>query len=606
MTVRNHPPTPHPMYFPPAHPGGSPPVFQGPISTPGAPLRNGKQAVEYDRTEESLSGRMAGLSFDHAGSARDRNNIPANQSGKGLPRLNLHISSPFYEGWTFTKADPEFPGQQRTWRRANRSQMGLSQSQLSKLVQKKAKKSSVSKQYASLPKFLQAQIDRLIDDRNREDDDLRFEWCCAYAQGNDRLVLNKNARSPIPETVSAHVVIKKRLRDDVSVNSNSSSCEESSTSEIVDLGSPVKPKHRPFSNHDMYEGRVSPGPSNDIPRNVQWGAGVPPRGLHSRPAPVQHPVPVNLHPTLPPPPHPPAAAGPENGPGRYPHMGVPFPQAPPPQAQPFPGLHGSMGAGPGQGNNSQFGPRTFPANVQGPEYHPPPRTNPVAPTSPSYEKMNQPKQSAPKLVPRPRSPKLATQANITLTPDNSNTENDGFSAFDQEYKSSVPDMGPIDDEPFKAKRRQQHGSLHHRQQVSPKRHWAPVYRPHCRPSPSSSTRDEGSGRGARPLSHRQLRDVQPRIVQDAYRTDFRSSTSSINTEPEYAEAKKLERQVIERLIESQKELLAERVRSIEQREKDLASRARKMERMDRMERLEEALLLERHRYPGFGYYPRVY
>lgn len=594
------------MYFPPAHPGGSPPVFQGPISTPGAPLRNGKQAVEYDRTEESLSGRMAGLSFDHAGSARDRNNIPANQSGKGLPRLNLHISSPFYEGWTFTKADPEFPGQQRTWRRANRSQMGLSQSQLSKLVQKKAKKSSVSKQYASLPKFLQAQIDRLIDDRNREDDDLRFEWCCAYAQGNDRLVLNKNARSPIPETVSAHVVIKKRLRDDVSVNSNSSSCEESSTSEIVDLGSPVKPKHRPFSNHDMYEGRVSPGPSNDIPRNVQWGAGVPPRGLHSRPAPVQHPVPVNLHPTLPPPPHPPAAAGPENGPGRYPHMGVPFPQAPPPQAQPFPGLHGSMGAGPGQGNNSQFGPRTFPANVQGPEYHPPPRTNPVAPTSPSYEKMNQPKQSAPKLVPRPRSPKLATQANITLTPDNSNTENDGFSAFDQEYKSSVPDMGPIDDEPFKAKRRQQHGSLHHRQQVSPKRHWAPVYRPHCRPSPSSSTRDEGSGRGARPLSHRQLRDVQPRIVQDAYRTDFRSSTSSINTEPEYAEAKKLERQVIERLIESQKELLAERVRSIEQREKDLASRARKMERMDRMERLEEALLLERHRYPGFGYYPRVY
>lgn len=77
-------------------------------------------------------------------------------------------------------------------------------------------------------------------------------------------------------------------------------------------------------------------------------------------------------------------------------------------------------------------------------------------------------------------------------------------------------------------------------------------------------------------------------------------------EPEYAEEKKLERQVIESLIESQKELLAERVRSIERREKDLASRAREMERMDRMERLEEARLLERHRYPGFGYYPRVY
>lgn len=489
--------------------------------------------------------------------------------------------------------------------------MGLSQSQLSKLVQKKAKKSSVSKQYASLPKFLRAQIDRLIDDRNREDDDLRFEWRCAYAQGNDRLVLNKNARSPVSETVSAHVVIKKRLRDDVSVSSNSSSCEESSTSEIVDLGSSLKAKHRPFSNHDMHEGRVSPGPSNDIPRNIQWGAGVAPRGPHSHPAPVQHPVPVNHHPTLPPPPphpHPPpaAAAGPENGPGGYPHLGVPFPQAPPPQAQPFPGLHGSIGAGPGQGNNNQFGPRTFPANVQGPEYHPPPRTNPAAPTSPSYEKTNQQKQSAPKLVPRPWSPKLATQANLTLTPDNSNTENDGFSAFDQEYKPSVTDMGSIDDGPFKAKRRQQRGSLHHPRQDSPKRHRAPVYRPHYRPSPSSKTRDEGSRQGARPLSHRQLRDVQPRIVQSAYRTGFRSSTSSIDMEPEYAEEKKLERQVIESLIESQKELLAERVRSIERREKDLASRAREMERMDRMERLEEARLLERHRYPGFGYYPRVY
>lgn len=81
-----------------------------------------------------------------------------------------------YEGFTFRKAEPEMFGQTKTWAKAYKVPMPVSHEALLEQVKKKQRKKSVLDQYSELDTLKQAQIDRLIEDKKREEKDPRFEW----------------------------------------------------------------------------------------------------------------------------------------------------------------------------------------------------------------------------------------------------------------------------------------------------------------------------------------------------------------------------------------------------------------------------------------------
>ncbi|KAJ5101942.1 hypothetical protein NUU61_004164 [Penicillium alfredii] len=112
-----------------------------------------------------------------------------------------------YEGYTFFQADP-IPGRNATWTRVERTQMHLNQSDLFKMVQKRATKISATQQFQALSKIRQVHVNQLIDEQRRSDS--RVEWSCVYAKECARSFKARNARRGDYETVSMDIILLKR------------------------------------------------------------------------------------------------------------------------------------------------------------------------------------------------------------------------------------------------------------------------------------------------------------------------------------------------------------------------------------------------------------
>lgn len=633
----NHYAAPAPTYVPPTHPGGFPQGFSNPVLGPAGPPTDGQQAIGHDHAEETLASRMARLNVNREGSIRGRRNIDHNQSANDRPPLD---STSLYEGWTFYKAEPETPDQKRTWRRANRMQMDLTQKELSKKVQKKSKRTPVSRQYSALSKLLRAHVDRLIDDRNREQNDHRVEWRCAYVEGDQKLIMAKNSRHASCETVSMVVIIKRKVRDGIAVSPINSPHRKPSYGEMVDLESHMKQRNRASREYDSHDAETDARPVNGgMQNNMQWPepgvaqGGSPP----GRASAVQQPHPTYPHAHPPPPP----PAGPGQTMGGHPPMAAPIPpqvvpppQIPPTNVQPIPGMHhGNMNAGLTSRNNIAFENLNPPAGPQRPEHHHPPFAQ-IPSDFPRHENTGQPRFPGPNPAPYPRSHKPPVDSEPEWTPKSSSVEDDESSLFDREEESSsIDDLESTDDEIFSFERSQRRGSLHHRQH-SPK--WGRderVYRSHYRRPPSENAVDgehsrtrhrtgqvelvseSSNTRARRQLGKQRVSEAillqhmrnRPKIHHDAHRNVFRSSASSMESEPEYLEESvRAQREIEDRI---RKRLLDDRERSLERREKDLAYQARKMERLE-----EEARYLDRHHmslggsppfHPLHSYYPRA-
>lgn len=112
-----------------------------------------------------------------------------------------------YEGYQFFKADP-IPGQKATWNRVERTRMHLSQSELYKMVQKKANKVSAAQQYQNLSPIRRAHVNQLIHEQKKLDPSV--EWSCVYAKERDRASKARNAHPADYETVSMDIILMKR------------------------------------------------------------------------------------------------------------------------------------------------------------------------------------------------------------------------------------------------------------------------------------------------------------------------------------------------------------------------------------------------------------
>lgn len=112
-----------------------------------------------------------------------------------------------YEGYQFFKADP-IPGQKATWNRVERTRMHLNQSELYKMVQKKANKVSAAQQYQNLSATRRAHVNQLIHEQKKLDSSV--EWSCVYAKERDRASKARNAHRADYETVSMDIILMKR------------------------------------------------------------------------------------------------------------------------------------------------------------------------------------------------------------------------------------------------------------------------------------------------------------------------------------------------------------------------------------------------------------
>ena len=138
---------------------------------------------------------------------------PNGHNQKAFPNFDTNIpvnTKPTYEGFTFSKQDAG-DGERQTWARAHKTSMPVTNAVLLTQVRKQQQKGvSVLKQYSGLEGLKRAQIDRLIEDKNKADRDPRFEWKLASVTTEER-----NIGRLSKETTSMQVILKRILKPTV-------------------------------------------------------------------------------------------------------------------------------------------------------------------------------------------------------------------------------------------------------------------------------------------------------------------------------------------------------------------------------------------------------
>lgn len=274
------PPVP-PAHLPPTRPGEGPRIIHH--STPG-PVSCTQLAGQLNQL------KVGGAERGHTGNGQNANAAP-------MPRTDIPACGPLYEGYTFFKADAA-PGQKSTWARPERTQLSLSQTALFKMAQKHAKKVPMSEQYQSLSKVKRTGVDRLVEQRKR--DDPRFEWQCVYVKGNEKPFKGKNSRRGDYETVSMDVVIMRRPTTASDTNAPRVVVDIESSNEV-----PEKVSGR--ADHPVVE-KEPRTVNRGVENNVHWAkANAPhqqnhvmidpiPRQYSPQPPRPQPPQPVPNHP----------------------------------------------------------------------------------------------------------------------------------------------------------------------------------------------------------------------------------------------------------------------------------------------------------------------
>lgn len=234
---------PSPGAHGPQQPGSHPniPPHMGP-NRPVEINQDGRQNMGPRQSFDGLTDRLDRLNIDSPRKQMDQmdqidqNVIDVNR----LPGTNTD-STVTYEGWTFHRAEPDTPGEQPTWSRAKKKPMLLSQEELSKLIQRKKKGQTVADQYKSLGNYRRAQVDRLIEDRERQDGDTRFDWDCMYIDSKQKNVRRKGFFEVRYETTSMDVIIRKKLRPDASPKVGSPKAAKKGVPAVVDIHSADTP-----------------------------------------------------------------------------------------------------------------------------------------------------------------------------------------------------------------------------------------------------------------------------------------------------------------------------------------------------------------------------
>ncbi|GAD93202.1 hypothetical protein ANI_1_1472124 [Paecilomyces variotii No. 5] len=493
--VYRNPPPPQPMGYQPT-----------PVLSPGY-----SSAQEGLRTQMAKLNIMNNISSTNITSTKTEKPDEQGQSSKTSTPQGSDPNTPFYEGWTLYRADPQSEEQKPSWRQATRSKMNLAQTDLSDMVQKRKKKIPFAEQYQDLGKFKRAHVDLLIKDRETKDD-ARFSWTCVYVDVVNRPAKGKGTRRGDYETISMDVIIVRRLRPGTPVRSVERSPSRPAFGEVIYLQSPL-PSPLPIEDkvptHHGMESTTQAVFGNGQQRAHSFANAAPSTGPHfhhpSNPAysmgsqtPVSSlGVPAPMPPTLQPANHPAAVHmnmgmagarphpefGTHNG-AQTPHLGMqpPHPGAQSPHTQP---PHaGTPSFREPQGNNNPSPQGYF-------DFVPPqnPAAHPRTPASPSpfpdvikREPRGRPCVSGPKILhAAPKSSRSrAPRVELDWPPEDSSVGDDESILFEIDYDSSATEESSDGFEKIsmpRSSRHGQHSPRHERYQM--------VYRSHSERSHSS-------------------------------------------------------------------------------------------------------------------------
>jgi hypothetical protein len=145
------------------------------------------------------------------------------------PTLGQTPNTMVYQGFKFTQACPS-PGQTSTWRRAERTEMHLGQSEFYKMVDERVNGISAPRQYGSLSKTCRNHADQLVHEQRLNDPNV--EWSCVYAKENKRPTKARNTHRDDYETVSMVLILMRR-------SIKTKPYPRTPRGEVVDLGTPI-------------------------------------------------------------------------------------------------------------------------------------------------------------------------------------------------------------------------------------------------------------------------------------------------------------------------------------------------------------------------------
>ncbi|KAF5858970.1 hypothetical protein ETB97_003513 [Aspergillus alliaceus] len=473
----NHPgnrPADHPGGLPGGLPGGHQIGHQGgqPEGYPGAP-----RAI-HTVTPRSIDPAKLAEAMARLNASAERP-APGNRQRAPDSVPPRETDSRFYIGYTFFKKDA-IPGHKPTWSHAEKTQINLTQSELSNMVQKRAKKLPGIQQYQSLSKVKRTHVDLLIHEL--KENEPNFEWTCACVKEAERPMKGKNNKRGDYETISM---------------------------DVVAMGQPIYPP-RPKASNKPKE-KVEPKTDNPIivkesrpvekaiENTTEWTRPYPGHVQQPQQPPMVHNVQRQLNPEFtqqaPPPPPPPQvhptggrplvnqAPLPKAAPATVsfdvrPQLDIPHAARAAPEKRPaIEVLKEHMrsvpvGAGAGQGVKHAPSPAGMPVINNIPQKEP-------APHDPRFHEH----------VPHGGSvkpPNLAAEPEQEWAPDSSSIGDDDSEIFDLEDVSSVTDDSDDDGEARKESQPWR-GSLFRRHSSASRRPGPSRYRSHYRKQPTGAS-----------------------------------------------------------------------------------------------------------------------
>lgn len=185
--------------------------------------------------------------FDGPPSGPPRPNGPGggaigfNDGKPGGGNQSQQVFATTYQGWTLRKADPE-PGQRYDWTRVNITEFPVSTRDMALRAKQSRKKHSVLEVYDALKADSQrSHIDRLIEERNGQEQNVWAEWKLANIEVIRKTIPGIFGSSKVIETTQLRVILKKVPRDTPKKKQQKPPKANNFAGEVVDLYEPPLP-----------------------------------------------------------------------------------------------------------------------------------------------------------------------------------------------------------------------------------------------------------------------------------------------------------------------------------------------------------------------------
>lgn len=211
-----------------------PPPPQGPPPPPGT-----AGVFEQGPGLPGPPGPPGPLRQNNIGGGGGAGNIHDARQGGG--KESQQVFPPTFQGWTLRKAEPE-PGQPYDWTRVNITEFPVSTRDMAARAKQSRRKHSVLEVYDALRTDSQrSQIDRLIEDQNRQEQNVWAEWKLANIEVIRRAIPGVFGSTKVIETTQLRVILKKVPRETPKKAQKKLPKSNSFAGDVVDLFEPPPP-----------------------------------------------------------------------------------------------------------------------------------------------------------------------------------------------------------------------------------------------------------------------------------------------------------------------------------------------------------------------------